>query len=87
MGTGSCQDFLNAHRLNTILEREALRRVSVSEQIARRGVVVPCPRELTRRRASARGGALRIISFLSGLFAADVQYNRAGGIAGRVRVR
>ena len=30
---------------------------------------------------------MRIISFLSGLFVADVQYNRAVGIVGRLRAR
>jgi hypothetical protein len=37
--------------------------------------------------APGRGGALRVISFLSGSFMADVQYDRVVGIAGRLCAR
>jgi hypothetical protein len=37
--------------------------------------------------APGRGGALRIISFLCGLFVVGVQYNRVEGIVGRLRAR
>src|SRR6516164_6041043 len=38
-GTGNSQDPLNSHRSNTILEAEAIWRVSVSERTARCGVL------------------------------------------------